>query len=245
MIRVHSIETFSTQDWPWIRLVVFLQGCHFKCLYCHNPDTIPEKWGKMMEDEEIIEYINKQRGYIKNWGITFSGGEPTLQAKNLIPLFKKIKEMGVHICIDSNGFILTPDVKELLSYVDLVLLDIKHIDNEMHKKLTGQPNVHTLQMLEYLESDENRKHNNTKYWVRHVYVPWWTAIEKYVHQLGQFLQNRKNLEEITILPYHTLGVEKWEAMGWKYGLEGVKPPTAESVAKAKEILSEYVDCRVR
>ncbi len=244
MIRVHSIETFSTQDWPWIRLVVFLQGCHFKCLYCHNPDTIPTEWWKIMEDEEIITYINKQRWYIKNWGITFSGGEPTLQAKNLIPLFKKIKAMGVHICIDSNGFILTPDVKKLLSYVDLVLLDIKHIDNDMHKKLTGQTNIHTLNMLEYLESDENRK-NNTKYWVRHVYVPWWTAIEKYVDQLGQFLHNRKNLEEVTILPYHTLGVEKWEAMGWKYGLEWVKPPSAESVAKAKEILSRYVDCRVR
>lgn len=196
-----------------------------------------------MSDEDIISYINRQRGYIKNWGITFSWGEPTLQAKNLIPLFKKIKEMGVHICIDSNGFFLTPDMKELLQYVDLVLLDLKHIDNEIHKKLTGQPNIHTLAMLEYLEGAENKNH--TKYWVRHVLVPEWTDIDKYLHQLGNFLKNRKNMEEITILPYHTLGVEKWKELWWKYELDGIKPPTKERIENAKKIFSEYVNCRVR
>lgn len=243
MLRVHSIETFSTQDGPWIRLVVFLQGCHFKCLYCHNPDTIPVEWGKIMSDEDILHYVKRQKNYIKNWGITFSGGEPTLQAKWLISICKKLKDMGIHICLDSNGFVLTPDVKELLNYVDLMLLDIKHIDNTMHKKLTWQPNVHTLKMLEYLESNENI--HNTKYWVRHVLVPWWTDKDEYLHQLWQFLQWRKNLEEITLLPYHTLGVEKWGELGWKYWLKGVNPPTLARIENAKKIFLEYVNCRVR
>lgn len=168
MLNVHSIETFATQDGPGIRLVIFLQGCMFRCKYCHNPDTIPLENDKAKQRglEEILQQANKQKTYFgKNGGITFSGGEPLLQSKALLPIVKVLKAEGFHICIDTNGFWLTPEAREVLQLADLILPDLKHINPEKHLQLVGQSNENTLKTLDYL--DEIQK----PYWLRYVLVP--------------------------------------------------------------------------
>ena len=142
MIRVHSYESMGTFDGPGLRLVVFLQGCNFRCLYCANPDTIDLKGeSKETSVEEIVRMAMSQRAFFgKKGGVTFSGGEPTVQAKELIPLFRRLKEEGIHICLDTNGSIWNEQVEALLELTDLVLLDVKQFNNERHHTLTGRNN---------------------------------------------------------------------------------------------------------
>ena len=155
MIRVHSYESMGTFDGPGLRLVVFLQGCNFRCLYCANPDTIDLK-GESKETtvDEIVQMAISQRAFFgKKGGITFSGGEPTVQAKELIPLFKRLKEEGIHICLDTNGSIWNEHVEELLQLTDLVLLDVKQFNDERHRALTERSNEQTLKTAEWLVSE--------------------------------------------------------------------------------------------
>ena len=238
MIRIHSIESLGTYDGPGVRMVIFMQGCNFRCLYCANPDTISGNNGYQQSVDDILKLARSQRPFFgKKGGITVSGGEPLLQAAELIPLFKALKEEGFHTCIDTNGSLFNPDVVQLLNYTDLVLLDIKQFDDTIHHQLTGQSNHKTLEMVRYLYT------RNIPVWVRYVLVPAFTDQPEQLHNIGQFLQPFKNIQKLEIQPYHKLGVHKYEALGWPYQLKNVQMNTAEQLQKAKAIFEEYV-CEV-
>lgn len=235
MIRVHSYESLGTYDGPGIRLVVFLQGCNFRCLYCANPDTIDAKGeSKETAPEEILKMaVNQKPFFGKKGGITFSGGEPTFQAKALVPLFKMLKEAGIHICADTNGGIWNEDVKELLSLADLVLLDVKQFNPNRHRILTERSNEQTLRTAAWLEE------NGKPFWLRYVLVQGYSAFKEDMEALGEHFKDYKQIERVEILPYHTLGVHKYEAMNMEYKLKNVEYNTPEQLEDAKNIFQKY------
>lgn len=236
---VHSLESFGSVDGPGVRYVIFLQGCRMRCQFCHNPDTWdPKDPGTVpYTAEELLEKVERCRGYWgKRGGITVSGGEPLLQLDFLLELFMKAKERGIHTCIDTAGNPFTREepffskFQKLMAVTDLLLVDIKEMNPERHKSLTGVKNDNILDMLRYL--DEIRK----PVWIRHVLVPERTAFEEDLLALRAFLDTLHNVERVEVLPYHTMGVFKWEKLGIPYPLEGIAPPTAAQIARAREIL---------
>lgn len=234
MIKVHSYESMGTFDGPGLRLVVFLQGCPFRCLYCANPDTIGANGGTLTPAEEILRMAVSQKPfYGKRGGITFSGGEPTLQAEALIPLFRELRANGIHICLDTNGGIWNNKVEELTELTDLVLLDIKEFDTARHRILTGHGNEQTLRAAAWLEE------HNRPFWLRYVLVPGYSDFEEDIRNLGRHLGGYRNIQRVEILPYHRLGVHKYEAMGWEYRLKEVKENTPQQLEKAEELFKEY------
>ncbi len=238
MIKVHSYESMGTFDGPGLRLVIFLQGCNFRCKYCANPDTI-DATGESTETsiEEIMRLaMNEKPFFGKKGGVTFSGGEPTVQASALIPLVKRLKEQGISVCIDTNGSIWNKDVEELFGLVDIVLLDVKQFNPERHRTLTGRGNEQTLRTARWLEE------HNKPFWLRYVLVQGYSAFEEDIRALGEELGKYKMIERVEILPYHTLGVHKYESMGWKYELEGVKENTPEQLNAAQALFEEYFPC---
>ena len=231
--RIHSIESFGTVDGPGIRFVLFLQGCHLQCKYCHNRDTWDLKGGEPKSLDDIFEKIKRYKNYmmLSGGGVTVTGGEPLLQVKFLIELFKKLKEEGIHTCIDTSGIVaITDDIKELLKYTDLVLLDIKHIDDEKCKKLVGVSNKRELEFAQYLSD------NNIKIWIRQVLVPGYTDDEEDLKKLKKFIKSLKTVENVQILPYHSMGKFKWEKLGNKYELEDVRTANQDDVDRVKKIL---------
>lgn len=235
MIRLHSYESLGTYDGPGLRLVVFLQGCNFRCRYCANPDTIEPKGAcREVTAEEIFEMAMGQKPFFgKRGGVTFSGGEPTLQARELLPLFRRLKEAGIHICLDTNGSIHTPEVEELWQLTDLVLLDIKQFNPSAHLDLTGRQNHATLATAAYLEAHEK------PFWLRYVLVPGISDREEDIRALGEVMGRYRMVERVEILPYHTLGVHKWAAMGWEYTLGEVRENTPEQLDRARRLFEEY------
>ena len=220
--NIHSIESMSVVDGPGIRYVVFMQGCNLRCKFCHNVDTTQIKENMLFTPELLAKKIINAREYFEasKGGVTFSGGEPLLQSKFLIEVCKILKKENIHIAIDTAGnFDITEDIKELLKYVDLVLLDIKHIDNEKHKYMTGVPNTKILKFAKYLSE------NNIKMWIRIVYMPGFTDEGK--DKLKEYIHSLKTVEKVEVLPYHTMGVFKWKDLGLKYELEDMKEPTKE------------------
>ena len=237
MIKVHSYESMGTYDGPGLRLVVFLQGCPFRCLYCANPDTIAFDGGTPTEPEHIINMaVNQKPFFGKRGGVTFSGGEPTAQAKDLIPVVKGLKEQGIHICIDTNGGIWNPAVEELLKEIDLVLLDVKQINPERHLNLTERSNEQTLKTAQWLEANER------PFWLRYVLVPGISDFEEDIRAFGEFFKDFKMLQRVEILPYHTLGIHKYETMGQEYKLKDTKTNTLEQLDRALALFKEYFDC---
>ena len=231
--KVHSIESFGTVDGPGIRFVLFLQGCHLQCKYCHNRDTWDINGGEYKSVDEIVEKINRYKNYIipSGGGVTVTGGEPLIQASFVLELFKKLKENGIHTCVDTSGmFALTDGIKEVLKYTDLVLLDIKHIDDEKCKELVGVSNKKELEFARYLSD------NNIKMWIRQVLVPGYTDDRQDLLKLKDFLATLKTIEKVQILPYHNMGKYKWEKLGLEYPLEGVREASQEDVDRAKKIL---------
>lgn len=231
--RIHSIETFGTVDGPGIRYVIFMQGCISKCKYCHNRDTWDPDAGKLTTIPELINDIKKYKTYIKNsgGGITVSGGEPLLQASFILELFKELKRLGYNTCLDTSGLLpITENIKKLLEYTDIVLLDIKHIDNKKAINLTSIPNKNNLDFARYL-SDQN-----IPVWIRQVLVPGYTDDENDLKKLKEFLSTLSNIERTEILPYHDFGKYKWEELGLNYELENIKIPTEKEIEKAKTIL---------
>ena len=234
MLKVHSYESLGTYDGPGIRLVVFLQGCPFRCLYCANPDTISLEGGTPTEPEEIVERALREKPFFgKKGGVTFSGGEPTVQAAGLIPAVRKLKENGINVCIDTNGGIWNKDVEELLSLSDLVLLDVKEFNPARHRKITGHDNTRTLGTAGWME--EHAK----PFWLRYVLVPGLSDFEEDIRALGEHFKAYSMLQRVELLPYHTLGKHKYETLGWEYRLEGTPLNTQEQLSKAKGILEEY------
>lgn len=231
--KVHSIESFGTVDGPGIRFVLFLQGCHLQCKYCHNRDTWDINGGEYKSVDEIVEKINRYKNYIipSGGGVTVTGGEPLIQASFVLELFKKLKENGIHTCVDTSGmFALTDGIKEVLKYTDLVLLDIKHIDDEKCKELVGVSNKKELEFARYLSD------NNIKMWIRQVLVPGYTDDRQDLLKLKDFLATLKTIEKVQILPYHNMGKYKWEKLGLEYPLEGVREANQEDIDIAKKIL---------
>lgn len=238
--RIHSIESFGTVDGPGIRLVVFFQGCPLRCLYCHNPDSWNMKDGTQMKADEIIARFERNKNFYKNGGITATGGEPMVQMDFLLELFTKAKEKNIHTCLDTSGiaFPANPDnpiydkIEKLMKVTDLVLLDIKHIDDEDHQILTGKSNRLILAFANYLSRI------GKPVWIRHVVVPGITYNEEDLTRLGQFLKNLSNIEKLEILPYHTMGKAKYEKLGYKYALSNTKELTKEEAKKAEAIIKK-------
>lgn len=231
--KVHSVESFGTVDGPGIRFVIFLQGCNLQCKYCHNRDTWDISGGSYKSLDEIFDKIKRYKNYIlpSGGGVTVTGGEPLLQVNFLIELFKKLKEEKISTCIDTSGMVsITEDIKKVLELTDIVLLDIKHIDDDKCKKLVGVSNKKEIEFAKYLSE------NNIKMWIRQVLVPGYTDSEEDLIKLREFLKTLKTVEKIQILPYHSMGKYKWKKLGTKYELENVKDATQEDVAKAKQIL---------
>jgi len=204
-----------------------------KCLYCHNPDTIAISWWTQYSDEELLQKAFKSKPYFWNkWWVTVSGGECLLQASDMLSFFKLLKQNWFHTCIDTNWFILNDEVKELINYTDLVLLDIKHLYEEDHKKITWVGNKQVLEFAKYLEEIWK------DFWIRHVLVPGFTDNEKHLFDLWEYFKDYKYLQRLEILPYHTLWVHKWRELWMPYWLEWVVPPSAEDLLKAKEIFEK-------
>jgi pyruvate formate lyase activating enzyme len=233
-IRVHSYESLGIFDGPGLRLVVFLQGCRFRCLYCANPDTIPSVGGTLTEPEEIVRMALSQKAfYGRKGGITFSGGEPTLQAEELIPICKRLKEEGIHICLDTNGNNFNERTRELYRQIDMVLLDVKEINSERHKILTGHPNTQTLIAAAWLQEI------NKPMRLRYVLVPGYSDYEEDLHAFGEHFKHYTNIDRVEILPYHTFGVHKYESLGQPYLLKEVKKDTPERILEVRKIFERY------
>lgn len=239
MGNIHSIETLGTVDGPGIRYVVFTQGCLLRCQFCHNADTWELGTGKQMSVSEIMNDLISYLPFIQSsgGGITVSGGEPLLQLPFLIELFKECKKQGIHTTIDSSGGcysnakLFQEQLAELLQYTDLILLDLKHINRKKHIQLTGMPNDHILEFAGFLSEKK------VPIWIRHVLVPTITDDETDLNEMADFISTLTNVQKIEILPYHKLGVYKWEALGLEYPLKQIEPPNDAQVEKALHILS--------
>ena len=231
--RIHSIETFGTLDGPGIRFVLFMQGCALQCMYCHNPDSWDPSAGKPMTVEEVLNEIEPYLTYYQGsgGGLTVTGGEPSLQPRFVAKLFEEChKRWKLHTTLDSSGFNEPEHIRDLLDATDLVLLDLKQINREKHIELTGQPNDRILKFAKWL-SDHGKP-----VWIRHVLVPEVNDAYEDLLALGQFIGTLKNVEKFELLPYHRMGVYKWEQLGKVYPLEGIRTPTDKEVERAKRII---------
>ena len=233
--HIHSTESFGAADGPGVRFIVFMQGCHMRCRYCHNPDTWKMDGGDEVTADEILKRALRFKPYWgKDGGITISAGEPLLQIDFVIELFKKAKELGINTCIDTAGNPFTKEepffskFEELMKYTDLLLLDLKEINPTRHKDLTGFDNSNIIEMAKYLSEI------NKPVWIRHVLVPEHSDFDEDLDALGDFIDTLSNVDRVEILPYHTLGKFKWENLGIPYTLESISPPSAERIENAKQ-----------
>lgn len=231
---IHSKESFGTVDGPGIRYVLFMQGCPMRCLYCHNPDTWEVNSGTLITTDEILNEYRKNSSFYTNGGITVTGGEPLLQIDFVTELFQKAKVEGIHTCIDTSGITFNPQntekFDELVKYTDLVMLDIKHIDPKKHNALTGHGNENILAFAKYLEEKK------TPLWIRHIIVEGITDSPEDLVRLGEFIGTLGNLKALDVLPYHTMGVGKYEEMGIPYPLKELKALPLSEAVKAKEYI---------
>ncbi len=237
MGKVFQLESFGSVDGPGVRFIIFFAGCPLRCKYCHNPDSWNLSDGKDYTAEQLLDEAESCKSYWgKKGGITVSGGEPLFQLDFLIELFEKAKARGINTCIDTSGAPFTEDgewftkFKHLMDITDTVLMDIKHIDEDEHVKLTGRSGRNIKAMFAYL--DEISK----PIWIRHVLVPGITDNEEYLTKTRDFIRTLHNVKRVEILPYHGLGAIKYRDLGIDYELKDLPSPTAESVARAREIL---------
>ena len=234
---IHSTESFGTVDGPGVRFVVFLQGCPMRCQYCHNPDTWKMNTGAVRSAQSLIKDYERNAAFYSKGGITVTGGEALMQIDFVLELFRLAKQKNIHTCLDTSGITYRPGASsynekldELMKVTDLVMLDIKHIDPEGHKALTGHDNAGILAFAKYLEE------KNVPVWIRHVVVPGITDDEELLTRLGTFLGGLSNVKALDVLPYHIMGVTKYDQLGMDYPLKGVPPATKDQAAKAKKII---------
>ena len=236
MGSVHSFETFGSVDGPGVRFVIFLNGCNMRCQYCHNVDTWQMKELNYTSDEVLSKALRYKSYWKSDGGITISGGEPLLQLDFVLDIFQKAKAKGIHTTLDTCGQPFTYDepffskLQEVLKVTDLILLDLKHIDDEKHIDLTKQKNKNILAFAKYLSDIQK------PIWIRHVLVPSINDDEDSLQRLSAFVKNLQNVERFEVLPYHTLGAFKWKELGIPYALEGITPPDKETIEKANNIL---------
>lgn len=236
--RIHSTESFGTVDGPGVRFVVFFQGCPFRCRYCHNPDTWDFSGGREATADELMKEYDSYKEFLKTGGITATGGEPLAQPEFLAELFRLAKERGVHTCLDTSAGCYDPDshsrIDEALKYTDLVMLDIKHIDDEAHKQLTGHTNRNILAFAEHI------RELGIPVWIRHVVVPGITDDRDELFRLGEYLATLKNIKALDVLPYHDMAKSKYEQLGIPYPLPDTPPLTKEQAIAAREIILEGI-----
>jgi pyruvate formate lyase activating enzyme len=232
--RVHSFESCGTVDGPGVRFVVFMQGCLLRCQYCHNPDTWDLNGGSLFTAPQVMEKIKRYIPYLKatGGGVTVTGGEPLLQIEFLSLLFMLCKKSGLHTAIDTSGSVSVnnPCLDTLMEYTDLVLLDIKHINPIAHKEITGHSNYPTLEFARYLD----RK--SIPVWIRYVMVPDLTDDPDSLYELNSFIKSLSNVKNIEILPYHRMGVQKWENLNIDYKLHKTRIPSEDEIQKVKNLL---------
>ena len=234
-LNTHSIASMSTVDGPGIRFVVFLQGCNMRCRYCHNPDTWSTIENHIYDIEDIITKVRKSRQYLERsgGGVTFSGGDPLVQIDSLIEICKILKKDGIHIAIDTSGdFDVDDKLEELCKYVDLFLLDIKHVDSEMHKWLTAREDVKARAFANYVCNVAK-----VPTWTRIVYIPGITDVKDYVPRLKEYISTLSSVEYVEVLPYHEMGVYKWKELNIKYTLDEYRVPTTEETQELREFLN--------
>ena len=214
--------------------MIFMQGCPLRCQYCHNPDTWQTDTNKLMTVDEIMQKYDGVKEFVQSGGITVTGGEPLLQIDFVTELFKIAKSSEIHTALDTSGITFNPEntenINNLLKYTDLVLLDIKHIDDAEHKKLTGASNKNILAFAQFLSEKQ------IPVWIRHVVVKDITLNEKYLKELGCFLKTMKNIKALDILPYHNMAIPKYEALGINYPLKNTPPTTKEEAIWARDII---------
>ena len=238
---VHSTESFGTVDGPGVRFVIFLQGCPMRCQYCHNPDTWKMNTGTKRTAQSLISEYDRNRAFYKRGGITVTGGEALMQIDFLLELFRLARARGIHTCLDTSGVTYRPGESDynrkldaLMEVTDLVMLDIKHIDPDGHKQLTGHDNSGILAFARYLEE------KGIPVWIRHVVVPGITDDPAQLTRLGQFIGQLNNVKALDVLPYHVMGVSKYKELGIPYPLEGIPAATTEEAKNARQvILSAY------
>ena len=233
--KIHSIESCGTVDGPGIRFVIFMQGCPMRCKYCHNPDTWDiSKYNKLMTPTEILKQYDGVKEFLKNGGITVTGGEPLVQSEFVAELFKQAKSNNINTALDTSGVTYneenTDKIDEVLKYTDLVLLDIKHIDDEEHKKLTGHSNKNILSFAQHLSE------KGIPMWIRHVVVPKLTFNKDYLFRLGSFIRTLKTVTALDVLPYHNMAIKKYENLGIEYPLAGVPQLTKAEAIEARDII---------
>ena len=234
---IHSIETCGTVDGPGLRYVIFLQGCPMRCQYCHNPDTWEPGKGDQMTVDEVLKSFYNNTAFYRNGGVTVTGGEPMMQMDFLIELFTKLRADGVHTCLDSSGIMFRPEnpefmekMEKLAAVTNLVMLDIKHIDDDKHKVLTAHSNKNILAFARYL----NEK--NIPIWIRHVIVPGITLYRDYLERLGEFMATLNNVKALDVLPYHSMGIEKYKKLNIKYRLDKTLDMDKERCKQLQELL---------
>ncbi len=234
---IHSTESFGTVDGPGVRFVIFLQGCPMRCKYCHNPDTWKMHGGHVRSAQSLIQEYERNKAFYARGGITVTGGEALMQIDFLLELFRLAKEKGIHTCLDTSGVTYRDAESDyrkkldaLMEVTDLVMLDIKHIDADAHKDLTGHDNANILAFAKYLEQ------KGVDVWIRHVVVPGITDDEGQLTRLGTFLGGLSNVKALDVLPYHVMGVTKYRQLDIPYPLEGVPAATKAEAARAKKII---------
>ncbi|OOS00740.1 pyruvate formate lyase-activating protein [Haemophilus paracuniculus] len=237
LARYHSYESCGTVDGPGIRFILFLQGCLMRCKYCHNRDTWDLHAGNQISVEDLMKEVVTYKHFMNatGGGVTASGGEAVLQAEFVRDWFRACKAEGIHTCLDTNGFVRHYDhiIDEMIDATDLVLLDLKQLNDEIHQDLIGVSNKRTLEFAKYLQQ------RNKPTWVRYVVVPGYTDDDDSAHRLGKFIEGMGNIEKVELLPYHRLGAHKWETMGEKYELADVMPPSKEVLERIKAIIEGY------
>lgn len=233
--RIHSVETYGTVDGPGVRYVVFTQGCLMRCLYCHNPDTWACEGGTLMTVEELLAGYEKKRFYYRDGGITVTGGEPMLQMEFLTTLFQEAKKRGIHTCLDTSGICFHEGdtafmqwMDRLVKVTDLVMLDVKHMDDQVHKELTRHSNGAVFAFARYLEQHQ------VNMWIRHVIVEGYTTNKEELEALGYFIGGLKQVKALDVLPYHSMGKVKYEALGMEYPLQHLENLSKEKALEAKE-----------
>ncbi len=231
--RIHSMESMGTLDGPGIRFVLFMQGCILKCKYCHNRDTWDARLGKQVSADEIVKKVLRCKPFMdaSGGGITVSGGEALLQAEFVHELFTKLHKYNIHTCLDTSGNVeITPEIEELLKETDLVLLDIKHINDKKCRELVGLSNKNELAFARYLDE------HNIPVWIRQVLVPGFTDDEEDLKELKRFINTLNNVQKFEFLLYHDLGKYKWIDLGKEYPLEGVRTANNDDLEKALKVM---------
>lgn len=235
--RVHSVETFGTHDGPGIRFVAFLQGCPRACLYCHNPDARPFQAGEMITAGELVGRISRYVTYFESsgGGVTLSGGEPLCQPQFAAAVLELCRRRSIHTAVDTSGVPWTDDVAQAMSATDLAILDIKSFRPDTHSRLAGG------ELSEVLAFSEHLTERGTQTWLRYVVVPGYNDQPEEFESLGRYAAGHPNVRLVQLLPYHTLGVHKWKALGLPYALEGLQPPGPEMMHRARAIVTGYFD----